>query len=436
MLVTEDLPENDVRLLFCQGPSGDTPEDKLLRYISGFVGQKERQAITERTTRGKIARTGRGVMPVGSGRGLYGYTLDKVAKRRVISEEEAVVVRSVFAKWVEGGSLWSITCWLNQSDVPTKGDSKWHPLTVERMLTNSSYCGLTYYGKERSRKLPGGKRDRSFRDKESWVLVEGFTPAIVSQQTFDAAQQRFAEPRLRPGRAIQPYLLRKHLFCGHCGSPMVGSMMQGNTRYRYYRCRGAWANASEPKQCNAHYIRADALDVAVWGVVRRVLENPAIVLAELRRQRGSAGEPLEGDFKRLRREISNCKDQQSRLVKLYALREIDDDYIRKHAGPIKVQQAAFEAELARLEAQVEAVKGLDRVECSLTAFCERVSRKVASLGFDDKRLALRALEIKAAATEASVRVQGVVVNESELDILTTAQTWASPRGRSRRSPLA
>lgn len=105
MLVTEELPENDVRLLFCQGPSGDTPEDKLLRYISGFVGQKERQAITERTTRGKVAWAGRGVMPVGSGRGLYGYTLDKVAKRRVILEEEAAVVRSVFAKCVEGGSV-------------------------------------------------------------------------------------------------------------------------------------------------------------------------------------------------------------------------------------------------------------------------------------------------------------------------------------------
>ena len=60
MQVTEELPEHDVRLLFCQGPSGDTPEDKLLRYISGFVGQKERQAITERTTRGSASlRNGR-----------------------------------------------------------------------------------------------------------------------------------------------------------------------------------------------------------------------------------------------------------------------------------------------------------------------------------------------------------------------------------------
>ena len=126
----------------------------------------------------------------------------------------------------------------------------------------------------------------------------------------------------------------------------------------------------------------------------------------------------------MRREISNCKDQQSRLVKLYALGEIDDVYIRKQAGPIKVQQAAFEAELARLEAQAEAMKGLDHVEGNLKAFCERVSEKVASLGFDDKRLALRALEIKAVATETSVNVRGVVVDESGIDILTIERTSA------------
>jgi len=112
-------------------------------------------------------------------------------------------------------------------------------------------------------------------------------------------------------------------------------------------------------------------------------------------------------------------------VKLYMLREIDDEYIRKHAGPIKVQQAAFEAELARLEAQVEAMKGLDRVEGNLKAFCERVSQRVASLSFDDKRLALDALEIRVTATEESVRVKGVVVDETGLNISTIGQTSES-----------
>jgi hypothetical protein len=91
---------------------------------------------------------------------------------------------------------------------------------------------------------------------------------------------------------------------------------------------------------------------------------------------------------------------------------------------LKVQRQGNEAELSRLEAQVGAVKDLDRVEGNLMAFCDQVRQRVAALGFDEQRLALQALEIKAVATEASVRVQGVVVNESELDILTIEQTSA------------
>jgi len=277
----------------------------------GYVGLKERQAIVERTTRGKRSWAGRGVMPVGTGRGLYGYCYDKATKKRVVVDVEAAVVRSVFSKCLEGESLWSITCWLNENDVPSKSGAKWHPLTVKRLLTNLGYCGLTFYGKERSRQLPGGKRERSFQDKDSWVLVEGFTPAIVSQGVFDATQARLAEPSLRPGRAAQPYLLRRHVFCGHCGSPLVGSMQQGKAQYRYYRCRAAWATASEPQRCGAHYIRADALETVVWSVVNRVLEDPGVVLAELHRQRESGDNPIEGDFKRLRGEISNCKTSRA-----------------------------------------------------------------------------------------------------------------------------
>jgi len=99
--------------------------------------------------------------------------------------------------------------------------------------------------------------------------------------------------------------------------------------------------------------------------VRRVLEDPAVVLAELRRQREGGGEPLDVDIQRLRREISALTDQERRLVKLYALGEIDDDHIRQHSGPLKVRRQGLEAELARLETQAEAVKGLDRVERNL-----------------------------------------------------------------------
>jgi len=67
---------------------------------------------------------------------------------------------------------------------------------------------------------------------------------------------------------------------------------------------------------------------------------------------------------------------------------------------------------------------LGQVDHLLAALSQEPIYLVAALGFDDKRLALRALEIKAVATETSVNVRGVVVDESGIDILTIARISA------------
>ena len=96
MVVSEDLANDGVQLLFVQGPSGDSPEDKLVRYILGYVGEKERSLIAERTTRGKVAVAKNGRMPVGTGLGLYGYRYDKQTKKREVLDQEATTVRNIF----------------------------------------------------------------------------------------------------------------------------------------------------------------------------------------------------------------------------------------------------------------------------------------------------------------------------------------------------
>ncbi len=89
MTLTEEFSSAGVELLFVQGPSGDAPEDKLVRYILGYVGEKERAQITERTNRGKVATARQGRMPTGTGKGLYGYNYQKETKRRTVSEFES-----------------------------------------------------------------------------------------------------------------------------------------------------------------------------------------------------------------------------------------------------------------------------------------------------------------------------------------------------------
>ena len=74
MNFVELCDESGVEVLFVNGPSGSTDEDKLVQYLLGYVGMKERKDIAERTVRGKlkIAQT-MNRLPNGVGRGIYGY---------------------------------------------------------------------------------------------------------------------------------------------------------------------------------------------------------------------------------------------------------------------------------------------------------------------------------------------------------------------------
>lgn len=217
MVISEEITEAGVRVHFVHGPTGSSPEDKLVRFIFGYKGEAERRDTLERTLRGKRRTAVNGKLPVGTGRGLYGYRQKWVPDTesgkpklvgREIVEDEAHIVRTIFDLAASGESAYGIATTLNKSQVPTKTGSRWHPATLKNLLRNAAYIGDTYYGKTRVGKVKNSpKRLRSDVPKSDWILIEGFTPAIVPEETFQAAQERLKQPRSRPGKAIVPYLL-------------------------------------------------------------------------------------------------------------------------------------------------------------------------------------------------------------------------------------
>jgi hypothetical protein len=78
------------------------------------------------------------------------------------------------------------------------------------------------------------------------VVVENGIPAIIDKELFDKVQSMFkhnAKARAK-SKAHEDYLLTTKLFCGHCGSPMVGesgTSKSGKMHY-YYKCVGRKRN--------------------------------------------------------------------------------------------------------------------------------------------------------------------------------------------------
>ena len=170
-----------VRLEFVRGPSDTSAEGQLMTYFLGYAAQKERLQLIERTMRGKEKTARNGRMPTTGGVGMYGYDYDPALKQRIIKEAEAWVVRMMFQWGLEGISTNRIACMLNEKKIPSKTGKLWSQSCVKRILQNLAYTGVQYYGRFRHRTVKGGRREVTKKPDSEAILVEGFTPQLITQ---------------------------------------------------------------------------------------------------------------------------------------------------------------------------------------------------------------------------------------------------------------
>src|SRR5262249_2503923 len=136
----------------------------------------------------------------------YGYALDKANSRLLVNEEEAPLVRRVFAMYaVEGAGVYSICKRLNAAGYRRRKGARWDRRVVLHMLRNPVYTG----------KL----RWRSIHESDH--------EAIVPQDLFDRAgvllAERGGELKGRHWHANDSRLLTGVILCAKCGSRMVGT---------------------------------------------------------------------------------------------------------------------------------------------------------------------------------------------------------------------
>ena len=108
---------------------------RFLLTIMGAMAQMERELIAERT---KAALKFKKEKGEGMGAPPYGFRWTKKGKLVQVAKEMKVV-RLIFKMRHQGVSYGKIVKLLNEKNVPTKRDGKWHPGTVRYIATNERY---------------------------------------------------------------------------------------------------------------------------------------------------------------------------------------------------------------------------------------------------------------------------------------------------------
>jgi len=421
-VLQEELERSNVDIILVNEDLDSSDMGKLITYIKGFSAKLEAEQIRERTMRGKKILLQQGILPQGTGKGLFGYQWDKRDKKRVPIGFEAKVVERIFTMLSEGVSVFRVAQILNEQGIPCKAGGKWEPRNISRMAENTAYIGLTYFGKTH-------RNGKGLEDvpEEKWQLLKKATPAIISKDVFERANKALKRSKeLHLGRTQNEYLLTGFIKCGLCNNHLVGSCL--HHKYKYYHCRGTYPTSTRGAVCTAGYISAIKLEDIVWSKVLEIVSHPEMILAELERR---ASDNYSGNGKSLNKQIASIEKrldkyqaEEKQLIKLFRHKDIDENTILDEIAQLKKDRKEDEDKLTELTWLKEQTVDINLADKQIREYCNKVKQNLDNCSFQNKRIALDALDIQVIATKDKVEIKASVPFEFDDSNLVSKQTVA------------
>jgi len=422
----DEAEQAGTQLQFVMEKFEDTATGRFILAARAFIGEVEREKISERTMRGKAERARTGKIPQGTGIGCYGYRYNPETGRREIHTDQANVVRRIFEKFCNGDGCSKIATALNREGTPAFSGGQWHPLTIRRMLSNETYTGKTVYRRtkvEFTRSPRGDKKRRKVvvRPENEWIDVEGATPPIIPNMMYTNSQAILQDPDRRLlGRPSRLYRLRGRLRCLTCNTPMVGQS-QWKGRFCYYRCRRSFSGDFEGT-CDARYIRMEKLDRTVLEQLSLVLSDPDRILDEARRMASQNTDA--GRLEAIKREMGHVEEKQRRLADLYLGGSIPDSVLKAKGEELDQLRVGLEKELQGIRRPRPHEMDLSSLTSDLHGTASRLHRWVMEASGDDMALILQALQVQVTASNDEVRIEGALpaMVPGDRDLVTIVQT--------------
>ena len=246
---------------------------------------------------------------------------------------EAEYVREIFRRFAAGEGLFTLAKWLTASGQRTHRGTPFENRTVEYILRNPIYIGKVRWN-------PAGRTRRDF-DNPNIILADGHHEPLISQELWDACQQRMAEVKAKWKYHGRPSSDRHHWLCGIVRCAACGSTLIWAKPY-YLKCNNYVRGRCEHSQ----HIKAELLEQAVIAQLKaHVLAGPPPA-ARLVRLSSNADTRLS----LLRRQLEAVEKKQNRLLEAY-LNGADIPIPRYNE-----MSAAMEAEAAALRAELETLE--------------------------------------------------------------------------------
>ncbi len=337
--IEQELRSHDVGLISMkESVDTSTATGKMVFQMFGMVAEWERETITERMKSGRIQRYREGSWA--GGKAPYGYSRDSETRKLVIKEDEARIVRRMYAEYADGKSLFAVSQGLNRDGIParTKNGKGWYQTAVRQVLLNPVYKGTEVVNRHAHISLIN-KMDLSHA---IFISVQ----AVVSEELWHTAQDR-----MQGNKHVQPKkqraLLQGLITCGVCGYSFA-------SKEHYYSCRGRmkYVHPDGNARCHAPYLRAEWIEAEVWKRIEELMNDPNklfVLIGESIENLRLAESDLSARVKPIDDRLAEIAEQKARLADDWIMRHLNSERFTEHKENLDRE----EVRLKSLKAQID-----------------------------------------------------------------------------------
>lgn len=363
-----------------------SPMGRAMMYIASVFSQLERETIAERIRDNmhELARTGRwlgGVTPMGyESVSVTDVTVDgKVKKSCCLKSvpEEMALIRMIFRRFTETGSLTEVMRELEERRARTRQGNPFTRFALRGILTNPVYMTADrdawqwFYGRSEicgseemfdglhgimpyNRTLQKPGKSHRINPMEEWIVAPGSHEGAVSGEMWVKVQGMLSSNRT-VRRSSGQSLLSGVLFCGCCQSRMrpklTGRTGADGEAVFVYLCTGK--EKSHGRECSVKNADGNLLDRMVLEEIGKFEEDITLLKNRLEKYGKQLAEEVEEEDHAavLRRQIREKHEKIRNLTEL--LGNIGSSaagkYIAEQIGEYHEDAEHLECQLAELE---------------------------------------------------------------------------------------
>ena len=295
-----------------------------------------------------------------------------------IVPEEAVIVRRIYARFMEGLTPCAIAKELTADGIPTpSGKTNWPTTTVESILQNEKYKGAALLQKCFTVDFLTKKQKVNEGEVPQYYVEHSHEP-IITPEDFDRVQNEFVRRKQLGRQYSGKSIFASRIVCGDCGSFYGPKVWSSNSKYRrvIWQCNNKFKGGH---RCETPHLDEKTIKARFVDAFNAVLDGKGGILADCRLMQTTLTDctGIDAEIERLLTEIDVVTELTRRCISENAQSsQNQQEYTARYNSLVeryekaKVQLEQLRATKTAREAQAEAIGAFMFEVQELDAFTE------------------------------------------------------------------